>query len=70
MTTPQDAAHPASKPQQPKAEDQRDALAEAEKKSSAEQPKSYDERNTEDKVVHINPPDPDSDDAIKGLDPK
>jgi hypothetical protein len=47
--------------------DQRDALAEAEKKSSEQQPRSYDERNVDDKVVHINPPE--SDEAIKGLDP-
>ena len=49
---------------------QREALAESEKKSAEKQPRSYDERNVTDKVVQINPPDPDSDDAIKGLDPK
>ena len=48
---------------------QRDALAESEKKASEKQPRSYDERNETDKQVHINPPDPDSDDAIKGIDP-
>ena len=50
--------------------DQRDALAQSEKKSSEGQPRSYDERNGTEKVVHINPSDPNSDDAIKGLDPK
>ena len=50
-------------------EQQRDALAESEKKASEKQPRSYDERNETDKQVHINPPDPDSDDAIKGIDP-
>ena len=49
---------------------QRDALADSEKKASEKQPRSYDERNVTDKKVHINPPDPKSDDAIKGIDPK
>ena len=58
--------------QDPKAspDAQRDALADAEKKSSEQQPRSYDERNEKDKVVHINPPDPDSDASIQGIDPK
>ena len=50
-------------------EQQRDALAESEKKASEKQPRSYDERNETEKQVHINPPDPNSDDAIKGIDP-
>ena len=50
-------------------ENQRDALAEAQKKANEQQPRSYDERNETEKVVHINPPDPNSDDAIKGVDP-
>ena len=54
----------------PKTENQRDALAESEKKANKQQPRSYDERNETEKIVHINPPDPDSDDAIKGVDPK
>ena len=54
----------------PSPEQQRDALAESEKEASEQQPRSYDERNVTDKVVHINPPDPNSDDAIKGIDPK
>ena len=54
----------------PTPDDQRDALAESEKKSSEQQPRSYDERNETEKVVRINPTDPDSDDAIKGIDPK
>jgi len=49
---------------------QRDALAESEKKASEKQPRSYDERNETEKKVHINPPDPNSDNAIKGVDPK
>ena len=49
---------------------QRDALAESEKKASEKQPRSYDERNETEKKVHINPPDPNSDNAIKGIDPK
>jgi hypothetical protein len=49
---------------------QRDELADAEKKASEQQPRSYDERNETEKVVRINPTDPDSDDAIKGIDPK
>ena len=48
---------------------QRDALAESEKEAAEQQPRSYDERNVTDKKVHINPPDPKSDDAIKGIDP-
>ena len=50
-------------------EQQRDALAESEKEASEDQPRSYDERNVTDKVVRINPTDPKSDDAIKGIDP-
>jgi hypothetical protein len=57
------------KPRDP-AENQRDALAESEKKASEQQPRSWDERNETEKVVHINPPDPKSDDAIRGIDPK
>ena len=53
----------------PTPEQQRDALAESEKKASEKQPRSYDERNETEKQVHINPPDPNSDDAIKGIDP-
>ncbi|MEO7708045.1 MAG: hypothetical protein ABIS28_05915 [Caldimonas sp.] len=53
-----------------KTENQRDALAESEKKASEKQPRSYDERNETEKKVHINPPDPQSDNAIKGIDPK
>ena len=59
---------PTPKPNQTP-EQQRDALAESEKEASEKQPRSYDERNVTDKVVHINPPDPKSDDAIKGIDP-
>jgi hypothetical protein len=59
----------ADKPANP-SENQREALAESEKKASERQPRTYDERNETDKVVHINPPDPESDDSIKGLDPK
>ena len=55
---------------QPKPEDQRDALAESQKKANEQQPRSYDERNETEKKVHINPPDPNSDNAIKGIDPK
>jgi hypothetical protein len=51
-------------------EDQRDALAESEKEASRRQPRSYDERNTTEKEVHINPPDPGSDESIRGIDPK
>ena len=57
-----------SKPQEPAG--QREALAKSEKKASERQPKSYDERNETEKVVRVNPTDPKSDDAIKGLDPK
>ena len=52
-----------------RAADQREALEESEKKASEQQPRSYDERNETEKVVHINPPDPDSDQSIQGLDP-
>ena len=53
----------------PTPEQQRDALAEAQKKANVKQPRSYDERNETEKQVRINPTDPDSDDAIKGIDP-
>lgn len=49
---------------------QRDALAQAEKKAAEQQPKSYDERNNTDKKVRVEPTDPKSSKAIKGLDPK
>ena len=62
MTTPN------SKPT-PTPEQQRDALAEAQKKANEKQPRSYDERNETEKQVRINPTNPDSDDAIKGIDP-
>jgi len=51
-------------------EDQREALAESEKEASRRQPRSYDERNTTEKEVRINPTDPASDEAIRGIDPK
>ena len=51
-------------------EDQREALAESEKEASRRQPRSYDERNTTEKEVQINPTEPDSDAAIRGIDPK
>ena len=47
---------------------QRKELADSEKKASETEPRSYDEKNLTDKVVHINPPE--SEDSIKGLDPK
>jgi len=53
----------------PTPEQQRDALAEAQKKANEQQPRSYDERNETEKQVRINPTDPNSDDAIKGIDP-
>ena len=62
MTTPN--TKPTQTPEQ-----QRDALAESEKKANEKQPRSYDERNETEKQVRINPTDPDSDDAIKGIDP-
>ena len=49
---------------------QRAALANSEKKASEKQPRSFDERNETEKVVRVNPTDPNSDNAIKGLDPK
>jgi hypothetical protein len=54
----------------PKPEDQRDRLAESEKDASPPGSRSWDDRNETDKVVHINPPDPDSDRSIQGIDPK
>jgi len=60
---------PTQKPTQTP-EQQRDALAEAQKKANEKQPRSYDERNETEKKVRINPTDPNSDDAIKGIDPK
>ena len=47
---------------------QRKELAESEKKATETEPRSYDEKNLTDKVVHINPPE--SEESIKGLDPK
>ncbi len=51
-------------------EQQRDALKDSEKKAAEQQPRSYDERNEEDKIVQVNPTDPKSDKAIRGIDPK
>ena len=62
--------NPQTKTRTPGAQDQRDALAESEKDASRQQSRSYDERNTSEKKVHINPPDPASDESIQGIDPK
>ena len=64
MTNPTDKDPPAP------AENQREAIADSSRRSSEDQPRSYDERNTTEKVVHINPPDPHSDGSIQGIDPK
>ena len=53
-----------------KTEDQRDQLAQSEKDAALPGSRSWDERNETDKVVHINPPDPDSDRSIQGVDPE
>ena len=58
-----------NKPRQaPKSAEQRDALNESEKKAS-QQPGSYKEDATADKVVEVHPIDH-KDSAIKGIDPK
>ena len=51
-------------------EQQRDALAESEKKASVPQTESYKDEETADKVVEIAPIEPGKDSAIKGIDPK
>ena len=62
MTPPKDT--------QPTPQQQRDALKDSEKNAAEQQPRSYDERNEEDKIVKVNPTDPKSDKAIRGIDPK
>jgi hypothetical protein len=51
----------------PSADQQREALNEAEKKASEQQPGSYKEKETDDKIVEIPPKGPDSN-PIRGLD--
>ncbi|MEO7008608.1 MAG: hypothetical protein ABI156_05610 [Caldimonas sp.] len=47
---------------------QRKELAKSEKKASETEPRSYDEKNLTDKVVHVNPPETEK--SIQGIDPK
>ena len=56
--------------QKPKTDDQRDELAQSEKDAALPGSRTWDERNETEKVVNINPPDPDSDRSIQGIDPK
>lgn len=59
-----------TKPRQaPESAEQRDALNQSEKKASEQQPGSYKDRATADKVVEVAPIDR-KDSAIKGIDPK
>ena len=51
----------------PSAGNQREALNESEKKANEQQPGSYKEKETDDKVVEIPPKGPDSK-PIRGLD--
>lgn len=53
----------------PKGAEQRKALNDAEKAASEQQPGSYKEEATADKVVEVAPIDR-KDSAIKGIDPK
>jgi hypothetical protein len=57
------------KPQSPESADQRKALNDSEKKASEQQPGSYKQDATDDKVVEVGPIDK-KDSAIKGIDPK
>jgi hypothetical protein len=56
-------------PTQNTAEDQRDELNEAEKKAAEQQPGSYKEEETAEKVVEIPPTGP-NEKPIRGLDSK
>jgi hypothetical protein len=58
----------ADKTRKPAPDAQRKELAESEKKASEKEPRSYDEKNLTDKVVHVNPPA--SEKSIQGIDPK
>ena len=53
----------------PKPEDQRDELADSEKRASVPGSRTWDERNETEKVVRIDQPDPDSARSIQGVDP-
>jgi len=57
------------KPQPPESADQRKALNDSEKRASEQQPGSYKQDATDDKVVEVGPIDK-KDSAIKGIDPK
>jgi hypothetical protein len=59
-----------SDPTTPRADAQRDRLAESEPGAAVPGSRTWDERNETEKVVHIDPPDPDSDRSIQGVDPK
>jgi len=53
----------------PRNEDQRDELAESEKRATVPGSRTWDERNETEKVVRIDQPDPNSDRSIQGVDP-
>jgi len=55
--------------EQPRTDDQRDRLAESEKRASVPGSRTWDDRNETEKVVRIDQPDPDSDRSIQGVDP-
>jgi len=54
----------------PRTDDQRDRLADSEKRATVPGSRSWDDRSETDKVVRIDQPDPDSDRSIQGVDPE
>ena len=54
----------------PRKDDQREQLAESEKRATVPGSRTWDERNETEKVVRIDQPDPDSDRSIQGVDPE
>jgi hypothetical protein len=54
----------------PRTDDQREQLAESEKRATVPGSRTWDDRNETEKVVRIDQPDPDSDRSIQGVDPE
>lgn len=49
---------------------QRDALRQSEKDAAAEQPENFKDDETDEKIVEILPIEPNSSNAIQGIDPE
>ncbi|MEP7296269.1 MAG: hypothetical protein ABI702_08775 [Burkholderiales bacterium] len=67
MRSQQPPQRPQDQPPNP-TQSQREALKRSEERASRDQPRSFDKRNLEDKIVEI-PPKEETNEPIRGLDP-